>query len=206
MVRYFEPSSFKIRVELLQLINLDASDCSADKVFKAFEGALCEKQIPLSNVTGMSCDHAQVMIGNKSSFKTKLKEKNPNVVVIPCVSHSAATAAKYSCAKIPDVENIIKSIPSFLNASSKRNAIYRNIVEELGGVFRIIPSHAETRWLVRHQCIVVILNNWDNILRFLMVRDLLNIMQNPLTIAYFFFLKYEVTTSFCLAFPFSDPK
>ena len=116
MVRYVEPSSFKIRVELLQLINFDASDCSADKVFKAFEGALCEKQIPLSNVAGMSCDHAQVMIGNKSSFKTKLKEKNPNVVVIPCVSHSAATAAKYSCAKIPVVENIIKSIPSFLNA------------------------------------------------------------------------------------------
>ena len=120
MVRYVEPSSFKIRFELLQLINLDASDCSADKVFKAFEGALCEKQIPLSNVAGMSCDHAQVRIGNKSSFETKLKEKNPNVIVIPCVSHSMATAAKYSCAKIPDVENIIKSIPSSLNGNSKR--------------------------------------------------------------------------------------
>ena len=36
MVRYVEPSSFKIRVELLQLINLDIPDCSADKVFKAF--------------------------------------------------------------------------------------------------------------------------------------------------------------------------
>ena len=162
---------------------------------------MCEKQIPLQNVAGMSCDHAQVMIGNKSSFKTKLKERNPNVVVIPCVCHSVATAAKYSRAKIPDVENIIKSIPSFLTASSKRTAVCRNIVEELEVVLRKIPSHAETRWLVRHQCIVLILNNWDNILRFLMVlesekiekaRDLLNFMQNPLTIAYSFFLKYTL--------------
>ena len=41
-VRYVEPSSFQIRVDMLQLINLDALDCSpAYKVFKPFDRGLC---------------------------------------------------------------------------------------------------------------------------------------------------------------------
>ena len=192
-VRYVHPLNNEIRVELLQLVNVDSSDYSADKIFSAFGGALCEKQIPLSNISGMSSDHAQVMLGTKCSFQTKLREKSPGVVIIGCVCHSAATSAKYSCAKIPDVDCIIKGIPNFLNASPKRTAIYRSIVEELGENFQKIPSHAETRWLVRLSCIIVILANWDNIVCFLMVlvsekvekaADLLNKMQNPLTKAY----------------------
>ena len=100
VVRYIHPLNNEIRVELLQLINVDSSDCSADQIFTAFEGALCEKQIPISNICGMTSDHAQVMIGTKCSFQTKLKEKNPRVLIIGCVCHSAATSAKYSCEKI----------------------------------------------------------------------------------------------------------
>ena len=160
------------------------------------------KKNPLSNISGMSSYHPQVMLRTKCSFQTKLREKSSGVVIIGCVCHSAATSAKYSCAKIPDVDSIIKGVPNFLNASPKRTAIYRNILEELGDTFQKIPSHAETRWLVRLSCIIVILNNWDNIVCFLMVlvsekvekaADLLNKMQHPLTKAYFLFLKYTLT-------------
>ena len=160
-----------------------------------------EKQIPISNICGMTSDHAQVMLGTKCSFQTKLKEKNPGVLIIGCVCHSAATSFKYSCEKIPDVDAVIKGLPSFLNASPKRTAIYRGIVEEIGDMFHKIPSHAETRWLVRHNCINVILKHWDNIFRILLVlvsekvekaADLVNKMQNSLTKAYFLFLKYTL--------------
>ena len=40
VVRYIEPVSLQLRVELLQLVNLDASDCSITKIFGAFETAL----------------------------------------------------------------------------------------------------------------------------------------------------------------------
>ena len=123
VVRYVKPTNYKIRVELLQLITVDSSDCFADKIFSAYKGALCEKQIPVSNVIGMSCDHAQGMVGKKCSFKTKLKEKSPRLIVIEC--HSAATSAKYSCATIPNVEFFNKGLTNFLNASPKRTAIFR---------------------------------------------------------------------------------
>ena len=101
----------------------------------------------------MSSDHAQVMLDTKSSFLIKLKEKSSGVLAIGYACHSAATSAKLSCEKIPDVDCVIKGLLSFLNASPKRTAIYRNIVEELGDVFHKIPSHAETRWLIRSRCI-----------------------------------------------------
>ena len=48
VVRYVEPVSLQLRVELLQLVNVDASDCSPTKIFGAFEIALEQKKIPLS--------------------------------------------------------------------------------------------------------------------------------------------------------------
>ena len=97
------------------------------------------------NPSGLACDNASVMVGNKSSFKTKLQEKSPRLLIFQCVSHSSAIVAKYACAKIPDVEDIIKDLQSYLNASSKRTAIFRSIVFELGYAFQKIPSHSETR-------------------------------------------------------------
>ena len=47
VVRYIAPVSLQLRVELLQLVNLDASDRFATKMFGAFETALGQKKIPL---------------------------------------------------------------------------------------------------------------------------------------------------------------
>ena len=197
VVRYIEPVSLQFRVELLQLVNLDASDCSATKIFGACETALEQKKIPLSNI-GLACDNASVMTGTKSSFTTKLLENTPHLITMPCVSHSSAIAAKNSCSTFPDVDYVIELLPSFLNASPKRTAIYRNIFSELRYVFQKISSHCETRWHVCHQCIVVILKNWNVIFKFLMVlesekvekaEDLLKKMQDPLIFASFLFLK-----------------
>ena len=54
MVRYVEPTTLSVRTELLQLINLDTSDCSTPKISDAFEKALSEKKIPVSNICGLA--------------------------------------------------------------------------------------------------------------------------------------------------------
>ena len=84
--------------------------------------------------------NAQVMVVKKCSFKTKLKEKRPRLIAIECVCHLVATAVKYSCAKIHNVEFAIKGLPKFLNASPKRTAVFCNIVEDLGEIFQKFPA------------------------------------------------------------------
>jgi len=111
MIRYVEPSTLHVRCELLQMIHLDAIDCSASKIFETFNNELLKKNISPQLIVGLACDNASMMIGKNSSFKTRLSEKNPNLVTLPCVRHSSALAAKEACEVIPqDCERFLKNI------------------------------------------------------------------------------------------------
>ncbi|KAL6417550.1 hypothetical protein ACFW04_013622 [Cataglyphis niger] len=127
MMRYMEPRTLYIRCELLQMIHLDATDCSDNKIFQSFENKLLKKNISLRLIVRLSCDNASVMIGKTSSFKSKLMEKSPNLITFLCASHSSALTAKEACETIPkDSEHFIKTISTFINSSPKRTAIFRN--------------------------------------------------------------------------------
>jgi len=86
LVKYISPVNKKVVTQLLALLSLDATNCSADNLYKLFKKYLLDYQIPLQNLVGMASDNASVMIGNKNSFLTHLK-------VIPqlnCICHFAA--------------------------------------------------------------------------------------------------------------------
>ncbi|XP_066587598.1 protein FAM200A-like [Prorops nasuta] len=93
ITRHFDSKSLCIQDNLLHLINLDAKDCSADKIFHAFNNEMNRREIPVSNVIGLSCDNASVMIGKHDSFKTRLLNISPKLVTMPCICHSSALAA-----------------------------------------------------------------------------------------------------------------
>ncbi|XP_066600974.1 E3 SUMO-protein ligase KIAA1586-like [Prorops nasuta] len=128
LTRYVDRKSLCVQIDLLQLINLDASDCSADKLFTAFSDELIRHEIPFSQITGLSCDNASVIIGKHESFQTKLLQKCPQLITMPCIYHSYALAASHACKTIPlPLDNFIKKLVSFVNLSSKRTAIFDDL-------------------------------------------------------------------------------
>lgn len=74
LVQYVSPSSKKIKTQLLELLPLDAKDCSARKIFETFKNFLEDK-----NIIGMACDNASVMTGCNNSFMTYLKLEVNNI-------------------------------------------------------------------------------------------------------------------------------
>lgn len=90
LVRYVSPSNKKITPQLLELLSLDARDCSANKIFEIFKKCLEEKHISIKNIVGMASDNASVMIGRKNSFMSHLKAEVPNLVTMNCICHSSA--------------------------------------------------------------------------------------------------------------------
>jgi len=203
-ILYVEPKTLQVRCELLQMIHLDATDCSANNIFESFKNELLKKKISLRLIVGLACDNASVMIGKNSSFKTKLTEKNPNLITLPCVCHSAALAAKDACEIIPkDCERFIKGISTFISGSPKKTAIFRDFQMCFEKSSLNILKYAETRWLTRHKCIERILEMWDTLGKFLMEQasenvrfadELLGIFQKPSTKAYIFFLEFTLNT------------
>ena len=81
LARYIDPETLKVNCVLLQMINVDASDCSAEKLIVSCRNALWKKQIPLSNIFGLSCDNTNAMVGKFNSFQSRLKAARPNLIL-----------------------------------------------------------------------------------------------------------------------------
>ncbi|XP_014482782.1 PREDICTED: uncharacterized protein LOC106748603 [Dinoponera quadriceps] len=205
MVRYIEPKTLNVRCELLQMIHLDAIDCSASKIFKSFKNELLKKNISLRSIVSLACDNASATAEDKNcSFKTILSAKNPDLVILPCVCHSSMVAAKEACKILPrDCEHFIKGISTFISGSSKKTAIFRDFITSFDEKSSLtILKYAEMSWQMRHKFIQRILEMWNALGNFLMEQtcknirptddDLISIFRNPTTKAYFFFLEFTL--------------
>lgn len=201
-VRYVDPETLDIRLQLTKLINIDARDCSAEKLFQELKCEMSNMLIPFHNNIALSCDNASVMTGKHSSFKTKLEAEHKDVITLPCPCHSAALAAHAACAKLPSFcDDFLKKIANFLNTSPKRTAYFQEFCECFQEKYRKILKLSETRWLSHHTCVVRLLESWntmEHFLREMVVSDkqttsaeyLLSVMENVETKAYFLFLQY----------------
>jgi len=162
LVKYVSPLNKKLITQLLELLSLDATDCSASKIFEIFKNFLEEKEIPIKNIVGMACDNASVMIGCNNSFMSRLKIEVPELVTLNCICHSSAIIASKVCEKLPNsCESLIRGVATYISGSAKRCAV----LNEFQDFFEIEKSKilklSETRWLCLHKCVVRLLNNWE---------------------------------------------
>ncbi|XP_011884095.1 PREDICTED: uncharacterized protein LOC105571237 [Vollenhovia emeryi] len=81
LVQYVSPFDKRVKTQLLELLSLNAVDCSAKKIFEVFKTFFLEKEIPIKNIIGMACDNASVMIGRNNSFFSHLKSEVPNLII-----------------------------------------------------------------------------------------------------------------------------
>jgi len=111
IVHYVHPDYGTIHTRLLELVRIDATDCSALKMCEEFKMCLSKKQIPITNLIGVASDGANVMVGKHNSFFAHLKNDLPNLVLMQCICHSAALVASKAAAKLPrSPEDLIRSV------------------------------------------------------------------------------------------------
>lgn len=121
LVRFVNPINGNINTKLLDLIELNEPDYSAEKLYSKFKKLLGNMGIPISNVIGMASDGASVMVGNNNSFASRLREDNPNALVVKCVCHTCAIIASKACIALPRApEDLLRQVYSYLSGSSKR--------------------------------------------------------------------------------------
>lgn len=201
LVRYVNPETLDIHSQLLKLVNVDAKDSSAEKLFHAFKSEMCRLQIPFSNIVALSYDNASIMREKHSLFKEKLEEIRPQLLTFPCPCHSAALAAHEASTKLPEFcEEFVKKIANYLNSSPKHSAIFHEFCECFQNKNRKILKLSDTHWISHYLCIKRLLESWDTIkyrLSEVIVNEktktgeyLLLMMDNVEMKAYFLFLKY----------------
>ncbi|XP_076247752.1 uncharacterized protein LOC143187402 [Calliopsis andreniformis] len=202
LIKYVNSETSAAFTELLELVKLDAIDCSAESLFSAFEKALHKKQIPVQNVIRLTCDNASVMIGRFFSFCSKLKTRCPSLITVNCICHSAALVSTKACSEIPSyIEKFIRNLTVYINSSAKRSANFAGFQEFINNKPKKMFKLCDTRWLAMHACVARILECWDSLNLFLISEvyenpkndtadNLLRDIKKIETKAYLLFLKY----------------
>lgn len=82
--------------------------------------------------------------------------------MLNCICHSSAIIASKACEKLPlDCEHLIRGVASYISGSAKRNASFSDFQDFFDVEKTKILKLCNTRWLVLHQCVERLLNNWD---------------------------------------------
>lgn len=164
-VRYVK--QFKVATRLLEVIQLNAADCSAVELFKHFKICFAKYKIPITNIVGVASDGANVIVGKINSFFSHLKGEVLGIILMQCICYSAALVASAGCAEVPSsVENLIRNISTYIFGSAKTCAILQEIQQFMELESTKILNLSTTRWLSHHACIVRILDSWDAIKNF----------------------------------------
>ncbi|XP_026669810.1 uncharacterized protein LOC113464417, partial [Ceratina calcarata] len=117
VVKYVSPISRNVNTQLLELLSLDSTDCSASKIFETFKQFFTNKAIPLKNIVGLACDNASVMVGCNNSFMTFLKIEVPELITLKCICHSSALIASHACDQLPSAcEKLVRGVAILFSA------------------------------------------------------------------------------------------
>ncbi|XP_060874828.1 uncharacterized protein LOC132948405 [Metopolophium dirhodum] len=136
-----------LHTRLLELISIDATNCTANSIFNQFKKSLDDKQIPIPNIIGIASDGANVIKGKNNSFVFRLKFEVPNFILMKCICHSSALVASKACKKLPrSAEELIRSISTYISGSAKRSAQLVEIQDFLDEKRKRILKLADTRW------------------------------------------------------------
>ena len=144
-------SSTKPRTALLELVDVDAHDCSGEALWMKFVECLTKHQIPITNILGLASDNAAVMVGNNNSFWTRLLAVCPWAVKLSCICHTSALISKSACKALPTfVQAHLRSLLTYISASPKRTAELTDF-EVCAGTFQSRETQVERRdILCRH--------------------------------------------------------
>lgn len=221
VVRYVDPQTSNVRTELLELIRLDANDCSVEKLFTTLRDVMWEKKIPFQNILALSCDNASIMTGKYEFLKIKLQEYCENLITMPCPCHASASAANAACAAIPKAcEELLRKVASFISGSPKRVCTFQQLRKSFAfrDNDRKMFKQSEMRWISRYSCVAKLNENWNALLKCLQEEQLnekskskavlLTMMRNPEIRAYFLFLEYilKAFNKFHASFESQDTK
>ena len=202
VVRYFCDEKQCVVTQLLEILPLDAANCTAEALADAVVKCLEKRNIPLKNIIAMASDNASVMVGNNNSLMTKLQlHADKSFIAIKCICHSLHIVASKAAMMLPrNVEDLIRNISSYFSHSSKRQAILSDLQDFLNEEKHKILRPSETRWLALQKCVTRILEQWEPLKllfqqaqaedKVMMAELISNEMNNKYVKAYLEFMKY----------------
>ena len=151
--------------EFLGMYSRSATD--AKSIVSVLLDALLRFQNPLSKVRGQCYDRYSTMAGVKYGVATQIAEKEPRAVFTHCFGHALNLGVSDTVKQSQLIKYCLDTcfeLVKLVKFSPKREAMLRNIKEEIGSEALGIRTLCPTRWTVRADSLGSIIANYDNLL------------------------------------------
>ncbi|CAM4573248.1 unnamed protein product [Leuciscus chuanchicus] len=160
VVRVYDPSVGKIVVVLLKMV--ECRESTGEGIYNLTDQELNKRKIPWGNCVSFSADNASVMQGLRKGVAAFIKSQNPHIYMVGCACHLMHLAAeKASRSLCIDIEDMLILIYYYLDKSSKRKALLRDLQMLCDTDVRKILKLSSTRWLALGKCVNRLLQQWE---------------------------------------------
>ncbi|KAK3789308.1 hypothetical protein RRG08_001698 [Elysia crispata] len=149
-------------------------ETNAQSLYETLERELKGFGLNIEDCIGFASDGASVMVGNKNSVWTRIKEKAPNCIQLKCICHSLALCIQHAFNKLPsNLGFLLKEIPNWFSHSDLRRQDFIQLFETMNTEHdseQVITQPkpflkvSTTRWLVRRKLLYNLLLNWEELI------------------------------------------
>ena len=132
--------------EMLFCHPMESRTTSAD-IFNIVSNFFEENQLSWESLVGVCTDGAPAMLGLRSGFVKRVKEKNPSVVGTHCIIHREALASRTMPPEMKDVLNLAIEVVNFIKAGALNSRLFKLLCKDMQSDHEALLFHTNVRWL-----------------------------------------------------------
>ena len=155
---------FVVSEEFLGLYTLSAID--AQSIVDVMKDAFLRFQIPFTKLRGQCYDGCSTMTGAKAGEAAKIEEMEPRAVFTHCYRHALNLGVSDTIKQSPATKDCLDTcfeVVKLIKFSPKREAMLRELKEEIGSDAPGVRTLCPTRWTVHAESLASIVANYDSI-------------------------------------------
>ena len=119
----------------------------AEDVFKLVDAYFHKNDMKWQKLVGVCTDGAPAMLGCRSGFITRVKQKNPDAVGTHCVIHRETLASKTLPTAMKNKLDIIIRIVNFIKSSAVNSRLFSQLCKQMDSNHENLLFHTKVRWL-----------------------------------------------------------
>ena len=167
--------SSTIKEEMLFCRPLETTT-KAEDVFKLVATFFDNNGMKWEKLVGVCTDGAPAMLGSRSGFIARMKQRSPSAVGSHCVIHREALAAKTLSTGMKDKLTVIIRAVNFVKTSAANTRLFAKLCKDMDSDHETLLFHTSVRWLSKGNMLARVYEMRDELNLFLEAHGKLDLL------------------------------